>query len=516
MWSPEVQISYKDDFTKWKPQDKKSPEHIELEIVVEIGQQDDEGLFRFLQDYLQVNKPDGAGDDTLTLRITIRHTKEQSAPRVTVSLGELVLEDLKALEIMRKFKSSLSVIFYDSTEFFHPFRFLESTALFSEMSAAESSTIASAKKGLDKALSKVAKRHQLEVTQVLGRLKDKYKLGLKVTESDTSDVPYSITLGTQELDVELEKWGSGTQNRTRILMSLFKAKQVRESEASPDKITPVLVIEEPESYLHPSAQAEFGKILQDLSEELKVQVIVTTHSPYLLSLSNPGANLLLERVTERKRARRTAVVETAGDRWMEPFRLALGFTGDEIGPWKEVLFSAEECVLLVEGDTDAAYLQLLRNEAHGSNQLKFNGSIFAYNGKNNLADRQLVRFIVSKFKKFILTYDLDCDTDISKALEGMGLIRGKHFISLGKPTEGRKDMEGLLPENVLKKVFTENVELVQRSMVPTTKEARSAKNALKKKYLEEFTASVEPASDGYREFYILSRQLNKMFSDDSA
>jgi hypothetical protein len=37
------------------------------------------------------------------------------------------------------------------------------------------------------------------------------------------------------------------------------------------------MIEEPECFLHPSAQAEFGRILRDLAEEFQVQVIITTH-----------------------------------------------------------------------------------------------------------------------------------------------------------------------------------------------------------------------------------------------
>jgi len=48
-----------------------------------------------------------------------------------------------------------------------------------------------------------------------------------------------------------------------------------ESEPSASKITPVIIIEEPESFLHPSAQAEFGRVLHDFAEEFQVQVIVT-------------------------------------------------------------------------------------------------------------------------------------------------------------------------------------------------------------------------------------------------
>ena len=147
---------------------------------------------------------------------------------------------------------------------------------------------------------------------------------LSITDrSDIGEIPYSITLGTQDIDVELEQWGSGTQNRTGILMTLFKAKRVRNSAASAQKVTPV---------------------------------IVTTHSPYLLSLANPKANVLLERACIRRKVRQTVVVDTAGDRWMEPFALALGVGSAEVAPWKDALFTSKDSVLLVEGDFDKEYL----------------------------------------------------------------------------------------------------------------------------------------------------------------
>ena len=55
--------------------------------------------------------------------------------------------------------------------------------------------------------------------------------------------------------------GSGTQNRTQILMSVLQANRIKTNPSLDDKITPLVVIEEPESFLHPSAQSEFGRIL---------------------------------------------------------------------------------------------------------------------------------------------------------------------------------------------------------------------------------------------------------------
>ncbi len=43
---------------------------------------------------------------------------------------------------------------------------------------------------------------------------------------DFSSVPYGVTLGQKKFEVPLDDWGSGTKNRTLILMTLFRAKQL--------------------------------------------------------------------------------------------------------------------------------------------------------------------------------------------------------------------------------------------------------------------------------------------------
>jgi predicted ATP-dependent endonuclease of OLD family len=368
-----------------------------------------------------------------------------------------------------------------------------------------------AKAKLDKVLTQIAKRNQQDLSQVLERLKDKYKVGLSVIDSEMKDVPYTITLGNDDGEVELEKWGSGTQNRTRILMTLFKAKKVRTAETSAAKITPIIFIEEPESYLHPSAQAEFGATLRELANEFKVQVIVTTHSPYLMSLSEPSSNVLLERKSLGKKLRQTEVISTTGELWMEPFGLALGINRDELAPWKDALFSEKDCAILVEGDTDKLYLEALRAEAHGLNKLNFDGIIFAYNGKDALRQSQLVDFIRSRFRKCVITYDLDVESEIEPCLKRINLVKGTDYLAVG-PSTGRKNIEGLLPTSIFQAVYGEHPELIQLIETGNPAEARSAKFKLKRLYLEKFTKTIEAGDDGWEGLYSLAKKLNRLLS----
>ncbi len=202
-------------------------------------------------------------------------------------------------------------------------------------------------------------------------------------------------------------------------MTLLKAKQISNSDASASQATPIIVIEEPESFLHPSAQAEFGRVLQDLSNELEVQVIVTTHSPYMLSVDAQHSNILLERNTYRSQLRETKQIDTTGKNWMEPFALSLGITPELFEPWRDLLLSANDCILLVEGKTDKEYLKLLQDESHGKNKLQFSGEIFTYNGKDNLKNTVLLRFIKRRYKQILITFDLDALSDVEKHLKSL-------------------------------------------------------------------------------------------------
>lgn len=187
-------------------------------------------------------------------------------------------------------------------------------------------------------LKTVAKKHKTEIVDLLGRLDEKYEVSIGIPKFNVEHMPFSISLGDKKAGVPLEDWGSGTLNRTMILLSLLRAKKSLDASSESDRITPIIVIEEPESFLHPSAQAEFGKILRDLSLEFNVQVITATHSPYMLSVEKPNSNILLSRKVLKKNLFETTVVDTSGADWMEPFALSLGINNQSFEDWKDIIF----------------------------------------------------------------------------------------------------------------------------------------------------------------------------------
>ena len=317
-----VEISPKDDWPKWDKTDSKD-RTISLCLECTVFRDSDGGLHRFLLDYLNLDST----AESIQLAVTSRYG-DAGGRSTTVTVDGVDQDDLKAQEVVKKLQTSGIVMFHNSTETMPPMFFDRRTNILSDISEGDRQQIDKAKEKLSSEIRKIAKKQQRDFEELLGRLRQKYKVTVSVPDFDPSELPLSITLGDDSATVPLEQWGSGTQNRTKILMALFKARSVSQAETSASKITPVLVIEEPESFLHPSAQSEFSVIIQDLAEEFEVQVIVTTHSPHLLNYRTPTANLLLERRLDRNKLRETELTSTAGDEWMRPVALALGISAE--------------------------------------------------------------------------------------------------------------------------------------------------------------------------------------------
>lgn len=381
-----------------------------------------------------------------------------------------------------------------------------------EMSGQQEHLIASMKKSVDKTLAKISRAQQAEFEALLGRLENKYKVGLTLPTFDVGAMPFSIALGDRKMEVSLDDWGSGTKNRTYILLTLFRAKQIAESEASASKITPVIILEEPESFLHPSAQAEFGRVLQDLAAEFEIQVIVTTHSPYLLSMTDPKSNILLRRHIAYKQLRQTEQVPVTPDEWMAPFGQALGLETEELQPWKNLMLSASDSILLVEGDIDKEYFEMLRKPEHGNHQLLFKGDIVSYEGTGNLHNTILLKFVRERFKKMFVTFDLDAASQLEKRLEGLQLTKNADYLPIGVDAGGKRCIEGLLPESVTKAVYGANASLVQATGSNIKEEAESAKAKLKKLLLDEFKKVAKPGPEYFGQFYAVVRIINKAFA----
>lgn len=193
---------------------------------------------------------------------------------------------------------------------------------------------------------------------------------------------------------------------------------------------------------------------------------------------------------------------------MTPFGQALGMSAEEFKPWRALFGSQGEAVLLVEGETDRAYFEMLRDSVHGNQALKFDGEVIPYEGVGTLKNTILLRFIKNRYKRLFITFDLDMKSDVERSLASLGLKKEHDYLPIGIDAAGKRAIEGLLPESIHKKVYSEHPHLVMAAANGTKDERESARNALKGHCLTEFKATAKPGAEFFGHFYKIVKVAN--------
>lgn len=488
-------------------------ESFEVGLTIEIDREADSETYFFLDKF----SPESLSSNPAILEINQEYRRD----------GESVLKckidgvdvDRRTSEAIAKHtKNTANFILHNSAnkEFRGPI-LREGFVLLAEgqMSESEKKSLKEAERQLTKRVSAVAKKQTELISEVLQRLRDSFEINIAAPDGvQISRIPLSITLSDKLVNIPLSEWGSGTKNRTQIFMSLMEAARIKAAAPEANKTTPIVVIEEPESFLHPAAQAEFGKILTLVSQEIGIQVISTTHSPYLLNQADAAANTLLSRRVMRGKSYETSVVDTSGSGWMQPFSEILGIVPPEFEAWRGVMGLHSDTVLLVEGELDKSYLSHMSSTYAAECGLPENVMIEAYGGVGSLKNSALLRFVKQKFRKIIVTCDLDAEAQVLDTLQSVGFIKNVDFFCIGVNRAGAKCIEGLLPSRVHTKIYADNPELVQAAHSGSRDEAKSAKASLKKKLLEAAKNEQFDKSE-LKEFSALSRRLCAAFNRTS-
>lgn len=500
------EISYREDKTQWV---SGTPDMV-FDYFISIDKESDPGLFQFIEKFHEKPIP----QPKITLRTKVSHNVKDEVA-CTCQVNGVDLSDYASKEILQKIKSSNLAFVHDSAArehaiFFGRRRFLHELIF----SPTERKQLSEEQKRLQNKVKKISRAHKTELSEILGYLEDKHEVEFAIPDGMfTGTLPCAINLKDRNVDVPLDDWGSGTKNRTHIMMSMLQAHRIQ-SKDDQNRITPFVMIEEPESFLHPSAQAEFGRVLRKLANDLKIQTIVTTHSPYMLSQENVTSNVLLVRRQCRGKLKATELADLQEDTWMEPFSEILGLDNSEFKAWKEVLGSEKNCVLLVEGDIDRKYLEHIHSLNLPGLQLPEGLEIVSYEGKDALKNTILLKFIIEKFKRIFLTFDLDAKLELEKTMQQIGLQEGEDYLAIGDEKPGKQCIEGLLPERILSTVYSQNTDLVMQLTAQDSKDRKSAKSALKQKILSAFQAESEITSDEIKGFRNLFKCLSCRITKD--
>ncbi|MGP5053127.1 ATP-dependent nuclease, partial [Brachybacterium alimentarium] len=156
----------------------------------------------------------------------------------------------------------------------------------------------------------------------------------RVLDFIVSNVEPTFSIGEHDVDrVPVDQLGAGTQSVLAMALTQLSM------DDSPRKL---LLLEEPEAFLHPSAQRTLAWQLFQPSES---QIISTTHSPLVLAESNPSDVVVLKNHIVHTASKLDDLQESK-DRY-------------QLSTWAAGCMF-ERSVLLVEGASDLAFFEMLR------------------------------------------------------------------------------------------------------------------------------------------------------------
>lgn len=493
-------FKWSEDVTQWV---KPTQPSISASILLEFHKEDDPGAIEFISRISQ--KKYGS---KILVKINYLVSSDDKRRQALEINDDAVNDDYAAREIIRWIQDSNCIVYHDSTSYAPSRSILRQEHELFSLTKEEKSRIEDINKRFSSAMKKIANAKKEKIESLLGSIGEKYQVDLDYPNFQWDTMPFEITLSERKgEEIRLENWGSGTRNRTLIFSSILRASQIASDASNNSRVKPVVVIEEPEAFLHPSAQSNFGRVLETIARDTKIQIVISSHSPFLLSHSTSKANFLLERETKRGKQYATQLIDTDGDEWLRPFSESLGMSSDELRPWHSIIASSSGNVLIVEGDIDYEYLNIFKTKAGG---ISDSIEIRPIGGKDKLTDKQMVKFIHKFAKRVVFLLDLDAQK-MEASFLSIGMERGKDFIFAGKDMPGKRRIEGLLPEEVTHAVHITNHDLVSQLQSDANDEKRLAQSTLKKKYLAQFKLFVDRGGKS-PDFDRLVQLINRAFT----
>jgi AAA15 family ATPase/GTPase len=498
-------LTYSGSKTQWV----KADDDIKLTHCISVSKSEDPGLHSFVKKIAVLD--DLSPEFKLKVIVSLNEKGEKNT---SICIEGEEMGKYETGEIFQRLSLSNIIFLHNSAGVTSKVFNRIGASSFHEMilSKDEKEEIKKEQERIGKKVKKFAQEHRGELSGMLGKLEEKYEVELTVFDGIfRNSVPLGINLKDKGLEVPLDDWGAGTQNRTKIMMSILSASRIKKELNDENRVTPIIIIEEPESFLHPSAQAEFGRVIRGLSRELGIQIIITTHSPYMLCQEKPESNVLLDRKVIRGRLKDTQVIPVSEEKWMEPFGEILGLNDEAVEPWKDVVSASKDNSVLVEGAIDKEYIEFISSLNIKGFTLPEGVEIIPYGGKDALKNSIMLRFVLEKFNRVYLTYDLDAKRELSKVMGQLSLVEGTDHMAVGIDDDGKDCIEGLLPDSILASVYGANTDLIMKLTSIDTSKRKSAKNSLKSKLLDEFKSAKNLTANDLKKFKLLFGNITKAF-----
>jgi putative ATP-dependent endonuclease of the OLD family len=200
---------------------------------------------------------------------------------------------------------------------------------------------------------------------------DTDKLDFYFAPLDTIEFYKSLDLRVREgkFNISATELGEGIQNA--LVLSILQAFEERRKKGA------ILLIEEPEMFLHPQMQRSLYRTIRRIGESN--QVIYTTHSPHFVAVPDYHEVLLVRKDDNGTTVRRSNL-PTDSKRREKLIK--------ELDPERNELFFASR-LLIVEGDTEKLALPLYANRLSLDLDRK-GATIVEVGGKRNLMEFALI------------------------------------------------------------------------------------------------------------------------------
>lgn len=195
---------------------------------------------------------------------------------------------------------------------------------------------------------------------------------------------------------DLQGKGTGVRGTVLAAMLGYLAEQTRRSM--------VFAIEEPEAFLHPAAQEQLRGNLEVLAKRPDVTLLVTSHSPYVVSRA-PESQIVELRKDAKGQTRLAGIAKGS-----QPAAERLGglFRDTEVARILDAALMVPEdaeAILVVEGTTDAAYLQLAAERLGKPELIDYLHIVPAHGAKKVVSQALLLKAVTEKPVLILLDSD---------------------------------------------------------------------------------------------------------------
>ncbi len=253
------------------------------------------------------------------------------------------------------------------------------------------------------------------------------------------------------VDTPLAAKGTGVRGGVLVAMFRYLAENATRGM--------VFALEEPEAFLHPAAQEDLRDNLEFLASSQDVSLLLTTHSPFVVTRSPSGRVFALG----KDKAGRTRVSGRCnGD---EPHAPLVGDLFREV-TFEELIAQATSLpdhingVLLVEGDGDAAYLKLAARRA-GRSELLADIMVRPSGGTTRMAALAIVTREATDRPLAILLDNDEPGKQAAKLLKEKFGFQGQRVLSVKevfpkKEQDWRYEAEDLFPPPVIEQFIEAN------------------------------------------------------------